>query len=148
MTFTSLDCALIRVRGREDPWNAIASGFATSGLLSIRNGPRAALGSAVFGGLILALIEGLGVAIGRATAPPAQGLPPPETPLGGAAGAAGAAGEGGEAPSMLGGMFSSIFGGGDDAKKRGEGAKQEGGEGLREFAPPPLPDFGARPAAG
>ena len=116
MTFTTIDCALIKARGREDPWNAILSGFTTSGLLSVtpaardarsppetpllflnitarhralltavpdlspqvRNGPRAALGSAVFGGVILAMIEGLGVMIGRATAPPPQGLPMPE----------------------------------------------------------------------
>lgn len=34
----------------------------------------------MFGGIILAMIEGLGVAIGRATAPPPQGMPFPEGP--------------------------------------------------------------------
>jgi len=40
MTFTTLDCGLIKLRGREDPLNAIAAGFTTSGLLSV-SGPRA-----------------------------------------------------------------------------------------------------------
>ena len=47
--YSSFDCSLIWLRNKEDPWNSIGSGFLTGGLLMARNGPRAALGSAVLG---------------------------------------------------------------------------------------------------
>eukprot|EP00041_Stephanoeca_diplocostata_P029885 m.890763 g.890763 ORF g.890763 m.890763 type:complete len:215 (-) comp23652_c1_seq15:168-812(-) len=59
--FSSFDCSLMAIRDVDDPYNAIASGFLTGGTLAIRNGPRAALVSATFGGVILAFIEGLGI---------------------------------------------------------------------------------------
>lgn len=49
--YSSFDCSLIWLRDKEDPWNSIGSGFLTGGLLMARNGPRAALGSAVLGEL-------------------------------------------------------------------------------------------------
>jgi mitochondrial import inner membrane translocase subunit TIM17 len=51
--FSSFDCSLVYLRQKEDPWNSIASGALTGGLLSARMGPNAALRSAVFGGVIL-----------------------------------------------------------------------------------------------
>jgi import inner membrane translocase subunit TIM17 len=51
--FASFDCTLVYLRQREDPWNSITSAFLTSGLLSARMGPNAALRHAVFGGVIL-----------------------------------------------------------------------------------------------
>ena len=149
--FSSFDCVLVGVRKKEDPWNSIASGALTGGLLQIRAGPASAARSALFGGVLLALIEGLGIALTRMAAP---APPPPEpvlepAPLGPAAGAApagdlggsldavdaGAGGAGEEAAGAKagGGLFSGWFGGGG-----GDAAGAEGGVG----AAPPMPDFG------
>lgn len=56
------------MRGKEDPVNAIASGAITGGVLAIRSGPRAAGKSALVGGVLLALIEGVGIMLTRAMA--------------------------------------------------------------------------------
>lgn len=64
-TFSSFDCALIALRQKEDPWNSICSGALTGGVLAARGGPGAALRSAVVGGILLALIEGMGIALNR-----------------------------------------------------------------------------------
>ena len=56
------------LRQKEDPWNSIASGFLTSGVLAARSGPKVALTSAALGGVFLAVIEGLGIAISRLVA--------------------------------------------------------------------------------
>ena len=37
--FSSLDCAFMYFRGKDDPMNAVASGFLTGGLLAFRSGP-------------------------------------------------------------------------------------------------------------
>lgn len=63
--FSTFDCILINARGKEDPWNSIASGAITGGILAARGGPGAAARSAVVGGILLALIEGMGVALNR-----------------------------------------------------------------------------------
>ncbi len=63
--FTTFDCTLQGLRGKEDPLNAIASGAITGGVLAIRSGPRAAGKSAVVGGVLLALIEGMGILLTR-----------------------------------------------------------------------------------
>lgn len=34
--FSTFDCTLIYIRGKEDPWSSIASGAITSGLLTAR----------------------------------------------------------------------------------------------------------------
>ena len=36
LMFSSFDCTFQYVRGKEDPWNAIASGAATGAVLSFR----------------------------------------------------------------------------------------------------------------
>lgn len=66
--FSTFDCALAGIRGKEDPVNAIASGAITGGVLAIRSGPRAAGKSALVGGVLLALIEGVGIMLTRALA--------------------------------------------------------------------------------
>jgi len=66
--FSSFDCSLAYIRQKEDPWNSIASGFLTGGVLTLRSGLRASFQSAVVGGVLLALIEGLGIAINRMVA--------------------------------------------------------------------------------
>jgi import inner membrane translocase subunit TIM17 len=63
--FSVVDCSLAYVRQKDDPWNAIASGFFTGGLLQVRQGVGAMVGSAVVGGVVLALIEGIGILISR-----------------------------------------------------------------------------------
>ena len=63
--FSTIDCALISVRQREDPWNAIASGAITGGLLTLRGGPAMATKNAIIGGVFLALIEAVAFGMNR-----------------------------------------------------------------------------------
>ncbi|CAD6204062.1 unnamed protein product [Miscanthus lutarioriparius] len=73
--FSTFDCALVYARAKEDPWNSIAAGAATGGLLAVRQGLLASGRSALFGGALLALIEGAGIMLNRiGVVPP----PPPE----------------------------------------------------------------------
>jgi len=92
LVFSSFDCTLTHFRRKEDPWNAILSGAATGGLLAARAGPKAAGRNALIGGVLLALIEGLGIMINKALSPtmdpnavgadgqPADPLAPPDDP--------------------------------------------------------------------
>jgi import inner membrane translocase subunit TIM17 len=75
--FSTFDCAIKGVRQKEDPWNAIASGAITGGILAARGGIKATAASAVAGGVILALIEGIGIAIGRMMAESNRPVVPP-----------------------------------------------------------------------
>ncbi|PVU85586.1 hypothetical protein BB560_006977 [Smittium megazygosporum] len=75
--FSTFDCAMRGIRQKEDPWNAIASGAITGGMLAIRGGWRTASVSAAFGGILLALIEGIGIGISRLS----TGAQPPMAPL-------------------------------------------------------------------
>jgi import inner membrane translocase subunit TIM17 len=77
--FSTFDCALVAMRGKEDPWNAIASGAGTGYVLAARGGWRAASRSAAIGGVLLAMIEGLNHFLLRmAPAAPAPSMPPPQ----------------------------------------------------------------------
>lgn len=69
---------------QEDPWNSIAAGAMTGGFLSLRTGMRSAAKSAAFGGVLLAMIEGLGILLTRMTAPPPA--PPPMMEMAGVPG--------------------------------------------------------------
>lgn len=163
--FSAFDCTLVAVRKKEDPWNSIASGALTGGFLQLRTGVRSAAKSAAFGGVLLAMIEGVGILLTRMTAPPpapvpmvempgqpapapsssraAEPLPPPGLePLASLPPPAPEAAAP-EAPAQRGWM-SGWFG----------GSKGTGGEPaprpLKEtdlsedrFAPPPMPDFAA-----
>jgi len=90
--FACCDCSLTAVRQKEDPWNSIISGAVSGGVLAARAGPKHMVGNAVMGGVLLALIEGLTIAMSNyfdggtdnpesfdATAPPTSGgsLSPP-----------------------------------------------------------------------
>lgn len=66
--FSAIDCSLVYVRKKEDPWNSIASGAITGAVLSVRNGVGAMVGSAVIGGVLLAMIEGIGILFTKMTA--------------------------------------------------------------------------------
>ena len=68
--FACYDCSLTSIRQKEDPWNSIISGAATGGTLALRAGPQAAASAAMVGGVLLALIEGMSIMIGRMSAPP------------------------------------------------------------------------------
>jgi len=63
--FACCDCTLTAVRQKEDPWNSIISGATTGGLLAARAGPQAMASAAVVGGVLLALIEGMGIMFTR-----------------------------------------------------------------------------------
>lgn len=91
--FSCFDCTFVSLRKKEDPWNAIASGFMTGGVLAARAGAKAAAKNAVVGGVILAAIEGLNIAVSRmlmpmletkqneATGMVIDALEPPEDPM-------------------------------------------------------------------
>lgn len=66
--FSTIDCGLVRLRGKEDPWNSITSGALTGAVLAARSGPFAMVGSAMMGGILLALIEGFGILLTKYTA--------------------------------------------------------------------------------
>ncbi len=65
LLYSSFDCGLQGIRRKEDPWNSIAAGAAAGGILSVRHGTRAVGRNAVISGLLLALIEGMGIALNR-----------------------------------------------------------------------------------
>jgi import inner membrane translocase subunit TIM17 len=59
---------------QEDPWNSIMSGAATGGILAARAGPKAMASAAVVGGIILALIEGMGIWMNNYFSMPPPGM--------------------------------------------------------------------------
>lgn len=67
---------------QEDSWNSITSGALTGGLLAIRSGPKIMAGSALLGGVVLAMIEGMGVVMNRFMGQmyDPTAAPPPEDP--------------------------------------------------------------------
>eukprot|EP00252_Welwitschia_mirabilis_P019587 TRINITY_DN4569_c0_g1_i1.p1 TRINITY_DN4569_c0_g1~~TRINITY_DN4569_c0_g1_i1.p1 ORF type:complete len:235 (-),score=19.67 TRINITY_DN4569_c0_g1_i1:93-797(-) len=74
--FSVFDCTAVYLRQKEDPWNSIFAGAATGGFLQMRQGSRAAARSAVFGGVLLALIEGAGIMLNRVLSQQQQQMPP------------------------------------------------------------------------
>lgn len=85
--FSAIDCSLVYVRKKEDPWNSITSGALTGAVLSVRNGAGAMLGSAIIGGVLLAMIEGIGILFTRFSAEQFNAAnagveePPPVSPI-------------------------------------------------------------------
>ncbi|XP_064537390.1 mitochondrial import inner membrane translocase subunit Tim17-B isoform X3 [Drosophila montana] len=75
--FSTIDCTLVHIRKKEDPWNSIISGAATGGILAARNGIPAMAGSAIIGGVLLALIEGVGILFTRISADQFKNPSPP-----------------------------------------------------------------------
>lgn len=161
--FSVFDCTMVYVRQKEDPWNSIIAGAATGGFLSMRQGPAPVARSALFGGVLLALIEGAGIMMSRFLSNP-QNFPPMEDPamaaMAGAGGGGGTAGfpptgylPQGAAPAPAGSMkedsssssswFGGFFGGGkkqEDAKSSGGGGKAELLESL-DSPSSPIPTF-------
>ena len=66
--FSTIDCSLVRLRGKEDSWNSITREALTGAMLAARSGPLAMVGSAMMGDILLALIEGVGILLTRYTA--------------------------------------------------------------------------------
>ena len=81
--FSTFDCTLVALRKKEDPWNSIAAAALTGGLLQLRTGVRSAAKSAAFGGILLGMIEGVGILLTRVTAPPPAPVPMMDIPGGG-----------------------------------------------------------------
>jgi mitochondrial import inner membrane translocase subunit TIM17 len=69
--FACCDCTLTAIRQKEDPWNSIASGAITGGILAARAGSKQMAMAAAFGGGFLALIEGAGIMFTRMMSQPA-----------------------------------------------------------------------------
>jgi len=65
LTFSLCDCSLVALRRKEDPWNSILSGAGTGFILALRQGMPAAISSAFIGGVLLGMIEGVGIALNR-----------------------------------------------------------------------------------
>ncbi|KAI3771426.1 hypothetical protein L6452_02592 [Arctium lappa] len=63
--FSTFDCTMVYARQKEDPWNSIIAGAATGGFLQMRQGLGPASRSALFGGVLLALIEGAGIMLNK-----------------------------------------------------------------------------------
>ncbi|XP_064099877.1 mitochondrial import inner membrane translocase subunit Tim17-B [Macrobrachium rosenbergii] len=76
--FSTIDCSLVYLRKKEDPWNSIISGAATGGILAARSGAAAMAGSAVVGGMLLAMIEGVGILLTRFTSEQFKPIAPGE----------------------------------------------------------------------
>ncbi|PRW58668.1 mitochondrial import inner membrane translocase subunit TIM17-2-like [Chlorella sorokiniana] len=160
--FSTFDCTLVALRKKEDPWNSIAAGALTGGFLQLRTGLKSAGKSAVFGGVLLAMIEGVGILLTRVTAPPPAPVPMVEMPgpnpssgkpMGVEAAPAGEmppilppleAAPAAEQPASGGGWFGSWFSGG---KKEEEAPSSAAPKDLSHdpFAPPPMPHFGGAP---
>ncbi|KAK4372861.1 hypothetical protein RND71_008245 [Anisodus tanguticus] len=80
--FSVFDCSMVYVRQKEDPWNSIFAGAATGGFLQMRQGVHAASRSAIFGGVLLALIEGAGIMLNKAMVAPQEAPIFVDDPLG------------------------------------------------------------------
>lgn len=77
--FSTFDCLYSHLRRKEDPWNAVSAGATTGGILAARAGWKAMGKNALIGGVLLGLIEGLGIMINKMVPSGEQqmGAPPP-----------------------------------------------------------------------
>ncbi|KAG6764636.1 hypothetical protein POTOM_032115 [Populus tomentosa] len=138
--FSAFDCSMVYLRQKEDPWNSIIAGAATGGFLSMRQGLGASARSAVFGGVLLGLIEGAGIMLNKVLGdqqsmpimidedpiPAMAGGRPGGFPMGQA--------QEGESGSWFGGWF------GGEKKKESTAASSKT-EVLESFDAPPVPTF-------
>lgn len=157
--FSTFDCTLVAIRKKEDPWNSIAAGALTGGFLQLRTGLPSAARSAAFGGILLGMIEGVGILLTRLTAPPPAPVPMVEMPQGPTPSTSAPTSKGEELsalpePSVSGseqpsegesrGWFSWLPG----SKEASSPQKMpEADLSEDKFAPPPMPDFGAAQSA-
>ncbi|GFP86742.1 mitochondrial import inner membrane translocase subunit tim17-2 [Phtheirospermum japonicum] len=134
--FSTFDCSMVYLRQKEDPWNSIIAGAATGGFLQMRQGMGAASRSALFGGVLLALIEGAGIMLNKVMSPQ------PEAPIFVEDLPGGAQGMPQEAPSPSASTtpswFGGLFGKEEEKKSGGGGVKTEI---LESFDSPIPPTF-------
>ena len=126
--FACCDCTLTSIRQKEDPWNSIISGAVTGGVLAARAGPKQMASAAVVGGVLLALIEGMGIMFTRMMAPP---VPTAEDY---------AAQMDVTAPPTAGGLFPSSFpsfGGSSDSSSSSSSSSPEPTPAASNVPPPP-----------
>ncbi|KAG8793110.1 translocase of the inner membrane [Ceratobasidium sp. 428] len=76
---SAFSCAAVHYRRVEDGWNSVLAGAGTGGILAARGGPRAVAGSAIAGGVLLGVFEGVSavltrffVDVNRPVAPPRE----------------------------------------------------------------------------
>merc|ERR1719266_1963580 len=69
LCFSCFDCIFQQARKKDDAMNAIAAGFMTGGTLAWRAGWRSSFKNACVGGILLAVIEGMGITLGKMMAP-------------------------------------------------------------------------------
>uniref|UniRef100_A0A2I3HE23 Mitochondrial import inner membrane translocase subunit TIM17 n=1 Tax=Nomascus leucogenys TaxID=61853 RepID=A0A2I3HE23_NOMLE len=72
---STIDCGLVWLQDKEDLWKSITSGALTGAVLAACSGPLAMVGSAMMGGILLALIEDVGILLTRYTAQQFQNVP-------------------------------------------------------------------------
>jgi import inner membrane translocase subunit TIM17 len=65
LCFSAFDCSISYMRQKEDAWNSIISGAGAGAVMVTRSGPKAMLGSAIVGGVLLGLIEGASFMLNR-----------------------------------------------------------------------------------
>ncbi|KAH6815154.1 translocase inner membrane subunit 17-2 [Perilla frutescens var. hirtella] len=135
--FSAFDCSMVYLRQKEDPWNSIIAGAATGGLLQMRQGLRAASRSALFGGALLALIEGAGIVINNVMVAQQEAPIYVDDPTAGAPGPPQEATAPSPATSSSSSWFGDMFGG----EKQGEKEMKIGGEILESFDSPIPPTF-------
>lgn len=78
--FSTFDCAVKGVRKTEDPWNAIIAGGFTGGALAVRGGVKAIRNGAIGCAILLAVIEGVGIGMGKMFAGGTKLEAPPAPP--------------------------------------------------------------------
>ncbi|KAL1301248.1 hypothetical protein HN51_045913 [Arachis hypogaea] len=146
--FSTFDCTMVYVRQKEDPWNSVISGFATGGFLSMRQGPTVATRSAVFGGVLLALIEGAGIMLNKVFYAPQMPPLTEEPMLTGYPSGVGFPGQHGPQPSpptaseseAKTSWFGGLFAGGKKEEPASVGGESET-KILESFDAPPVPNF-------
>lgn len=77
--FSAFDCACFWWRRKEDAYNPIMAGALTGAVLAGRGGPGAMIRNGIFGGIFLAVIEGVGIVFNRMMS--MEYKPPQQQPL-------------------------------------------------------------------
>ncbi|KAI3505641.1 hypothetical protein L1887_27775 [Cichorium endivia] len=150
--FSTFDCTMVYLRQKEDPWNSIIAGAATGGFLQMRQGLGAASRSALFGGVLLGMIEGAGIMLNKVMSAPQNfpaGEEAPASMAGVGGGPVGLSNRGGVNVDGVGASdsssswFGGVFGGGKPPETAAGGGGGGGGKTqvLESFDAPNPPSF-------
>ncbi|KAK6248601.1 hypothetical protein QUC31_020166 [Theobroma cacao] len=139
--FSAFDCTMVYARQKEDPWNSIFAGAATGGFLQMRQGLGSSARSGLFGGVLLALIEGAGIMLNKVLSAQENMPVMIEDPGPGVGLPMGLPGQTGNEVGSS--SDSGWFGGWFDGGKKKEEARNGGSktEILESFDAPPVPTF-------